>query len=249
MNTNIANPGMCLSAGARFATKLGSIGASHDLVDAFLKDGDNLFYQAIEEHFAPKQLVNQPHSPEVMSVLANWRDFYKKIFDIDLDVSTIRIPEKVNGFDRLIVIAKGIRLNQVWNMHEELEIPTWKWWSGSLEKAMQATERGTVKSSYAFWVRDGQEADEEMKNLSADMIAGSEKKIDTETLLERLVHGLKFWDETKKHLDVNNITLCASSRCADGLVSGVRLGGGRVRVSWCSPSFRAPRLRARQAVR
>ena len=250
MNANIATPGMCLSAGARFATKLGSISASHDLVDAFLKEGDShSFYQVILEHFTPKASKTQSLTPWVAAALANWGDFYQKFFGIDLDVTAIRIPEKVDGFDRLIVVAKGIRLNQVWNAHEEREIRTWKWWSGSLEKAMQESERGPVKESYAFWVRDVQEADEEMKNLSAQMIADSPKKIDTETLLERLVHGLKFWDEIEKQLDVNNITLCASSRYADGAVPEVYWRDDNVLVRGYYPSYRNPYLRARQAVR
>ncbi len=242
---------MCLSAGARFATKLGSIEAPHDLVDAFLKEGDSHpFYQAIIEYFASKPSVIQDLTPWTVSALMNWRDFYQKYFGIDLDTTSIRIPEKVNGFDRLVVIAKGVRLNQVWNIYKDREIPTWQWWSGSLENAMQESERGSVKRSYAFWVRDSQEADDEMKNISAEMIANGEEKIDVENLLERLVHGLKFWDETKKHLDVNNITLCASSRYADGLVPFVgRLDGSRVFVGGYDPSYRYSCLRARQAVR
>ncbi len=251
MKNNIATPGMCLSAGARFATKLGSISASHDLVDAFLKEGDSHpFYQVILEHFTLKASKTQSLTPWVAAALANWGDFYQKFFGIDLDLTDLRIPEKVEGFDRLIVIGKGIRLNQVWNAYKDQKIPTWQWWGGSLENAMQESERGIVNESYAIWVRDGQEADEEMKDLSADMIAASSpQKVDTESLLERLVHGLQVWDATKKHLDVDNITLCASSRSADGVVPWVSFYDACVCVSGYSPSHRDPDLRARQAVR
>lgn len=252
MNTNPASPGQCLSAGSRFATFLGSIGATHETVDAFIKDGNHAFYAAINECFGPKLVVNLPALPEVAKALENWKAFYQKFFGIEVDVSALRIPKKVEGFDRLIVIAKGIRLNQAWNVHEERDIPRWQWWNGSLEKAMQESERGLVKQAYTIWVRDAQEAidvDEELlKELSAEVIA--ERKIDTENLLERLVHGLKFFDETARHLDVKGVTLCASSRYSGGGVPLVhRRDDGCVHVGGYDVQYSVPGLRARRAVR
>jgi len=245
---NTTNPGQCLSAGARFATFLGSIGASSESVDAFIKNGSHPFYATITAQFGPKPVVNLPISSEVAKVLENWRAFYQKFFGIEVDLSALRIPEKVEGFDRLIVIVKGLRLNQVWNVHKERDIPRWQWWTGSLEKKMQESERGQVKETYAFWVRYMVEADEDLKNLSAVEIA--EQKIDTENLLERLVHGLKYFDETGKHLDVSNITLCASSRYADGDVPFVgRDSDGDVSVYRYGVQSVFSDLHARRAVR
>ena len=249
---NTTNPGQCLSAGARFATFLGSIGASSESVVSFIKDGNHPFYAMITEQFGLKPAVNLPVSSEVTKTLESWKVFYQKFFGIELDSSALRIPEKVEGLDRLIVIAKGLRLNQVWNVHEEREIPRWQWWNGSLERAMQESERGLVKQAYAIWVRDVQEAidvDEELlKELPAETIA--DRKIDTENLLERLVHGLKFFDETGKHLDVKGVTLCASSRYSGGDVPYVdRDDDGSVGVDGYGVQNSYPRLRARRAVR
>jgi len=246
---NKATPAQCLSAGARFATFLGSIGATEEVVSAFNKaNAGHPFYDAIAEHFAPKPVVVIPYSEEVFKAFDDWKAFYQKFFGIELDVTGIKIPAHVEGFDRLVIIAKGVRLNRVWNVHEERNIPRYQWWNGALENAMQVSERGEVKETYAFWVRNVVEADEDMKNISAETIA--ERKLDTENLIERLVHGLKFFDETGNHLDVKNVTLCASSRFAGGDVPRVyRLAGGSVDVYGCVVGRFSPRLRARRAVR
>jgi hypothetical protein len=61
---------------------------------------------------------------------------------------------------------------------------------------------------------------------------------------------LKYFDETKQHLDVKNVTLCAGSRDADGGVPDVDWGGGGVKlhVDWYSVGSADPSLRARAAV-
>lgn len=248
MNTNIVSPGTCLSAGSRFATKLHAIGAAQYKVDDFIQGRMPEFERHIAEYFVPKATDLGSLPPEILKVLEGWQKFYQDFFEVDVDLTTIRIPAKQAGFDRLILIVRGIRLNRVWNIHEELKIPRWQWWSGSLEKAIQASERGSVKTTYALWVRDRQEADEELRNLSAERIAN--QKINTESLLERLVHGLKYFDETKNHLDVQYVTLCASSRYADGGVPEVcRDGNGHLHVDGSHPTDRCLLVRARQAVR
>jgi hypothetical protein len=250
MKSNIATPGMCLSVGARIATKLGAIEADYELVETFLKEGEgHPFFRVISDYFVRKLTVSAPPS-EILAMLRYWEAFYAKFFGIEIDLSSVPVPEKKAGFDRLIVIARGICLNRVWNAHKGREIQTWQWWSGPIEKVMQKSERGIVKSSYAFWVRNGQEGDAEMMNLSAEMIAESADKIEVETILERLVHGLKYFDETGQHLDVKSVTLCARSRFADGDVPSVyRDYDGRVCVNGYNPSGRDSCLRARQAVR
>jgi hypothetical protein len=254
MKNDVASPGQYLSAGARFATYLGSINASSEAVDSFIKNGDHLFYEAIRYHFGPKIETAPQLSDEILKQIGSWGIFYKKIFGMDMDFSGVKIPEKFPGFDRLIIISKGLRLNRVWNIHQGLGIQTWKWRSGgSLEAAMRESERGLVKETYAFWVRDIQEADDEsedeLRNLSAERI--EEQKIDTECLLERLVHGIKYHDETKEYLDVKSVTLCAASRYADSRVPGVYCGGDcSVRISWIGVKAAYPlHIRARRTIR
>ena len=182
--------------------------------------------------------------------LQSWVSFYHTYFGLTTDLSGIRIPAKKDGFDCLIVVARGMSINLVYETGKK-NFRSWKWCGDEdLESQMKESERGPVKESYAFWVRDNQEADEDMKNQSAQMIADSKEKIDTENLLERLLHGFKYWSETKNHLDISTITLCASSRYVDGDVPGVdRDDDGLVFVDGFVPEDRYDDLRARRAVR
>ena len=184
-------------------------------------------------------------SSDTSSVISDWQDFYQKFFGLAVDLSGVRVPE---GLERTVYIAMGISINAAVKAHRDRNIPFWKYCDGDLESVIQKSERGPVAASYAIRVKSGQEADEDLKNRSAEMIA--EQNINTENLLERLVHGLKYYDETGKHLDVKNVTLCASSRFSYGSVPFVcRHDDGSVDVHWYSPRPRYARLRARRAVR
>ncbi len=181
--------------------------------------------------------------------LQSWTVFYQKYFGLNFDFSGIHIPDKKDGFDYLIVVGKGMSINRVYNIMKE-NFRSWKWCGRDLESVMQGSEQGGVKESYAFWVRDSQEADEELRDKSAYMIA--EEEIDTENLLERLLHGFKYWSENKNHLDTKTITLCANS--CYGYAGGdaptvVRISDGGASVSRCVPIYRHDDLRARRAIR
>lgn len=182
---------------------------------------------------------------DIPTMLAGWRSFYHKFFNLDLDFSGVRIPPHQPGFDRLIVVAQGLTHNQVYEACVQ-RFPCWRY-TDDLDKATQGLHKRDPKNgSYAIWVRDRIEADEELKNLSANQI--KEKGITTETLLERLIHELKYWNETGQHLDVNNITLCSGSRYRDGIVPYARWGGDKFRVDWYYPDSSSDVLRSRQAV-
>lgn len=90
------------------------------------------------------------------------------------------------------------------------------------------------------------EADEEYKNISANEI--NEKGIKGITLEERLLLEIQYLKETGKHLDIDNLTLCAGSRSSDGGVPYVCWRGGRLRVYGCDPGSRCDSLRARATV-
>ncbi len=110
------------------------------------------------------------------------------------------------------------------------------------------SDRTPKNGPYAVRVRDRVEADEELKNLSAEDIKA--QKINTETLEERFMHEIKFFRETEKHLDVKNVTLCAASRWDDGGVPGVRWSeyDGKMSVYRYGPAYADDFLRARRAV-
>jgi len=174
----------------------------------------------------------------------SWRIFYQKFFGTDIDFSSIRIPEKQPGFDRLIVVAQGLTLNQVYGKCAE-NFPCSRY-IDDLDKAITQNDRNPIKGSYAIWVRDRIKADEELKNLSANDL--KKKNILGITLLEHLLYGLKYWVETGKHLDIQNWTLCAGSRDSGGGVPSGRWYGDRLGVSWDDPDYRYVGLRARAAV-
>ena len=52
----------------------------------------------------------------------------------------------------------------------------------------------------------------------------------------------------RKHLDIQNITLCSGSRYLDGHVPRVRWYGGRLLVHWSFPGDSSGSLRSRQIV-
>lgn len=207
-------------------------------------DNPRGFGKSINELLMPPPKVMEG-APSALTEADDWKAFYKKFFGLDVDLSAVRVP---NGLERTIFIAEGISINMAAKAHTDRDIPFWKYCDSDIEAVVRESERGPVKTSYAIRVRKGQEADNDLRNLSAEDIAA--KGIDTENLLERLVHGLKYYDETGKHLDVKNVTLCASSRYAGGDVPGVfRDDVGWVSVFWYDPQGRDSYLGARRSVR
>jgi hypothetical protein len=104
------------------------------------------------------------------------------------------------------------------------------------------------KESYVICLRDEPEPDKEYLGRSAHD-ADPDQKFGV-TLLERLIHGLMYFIETKRHLDEKGWTLCSGSRCAGGAVPYVYWSpdGREVRVSWCGVWGAASSGGLRQAV-
>ncbi len=160
------------------------------------------------------------------------------------------LPLCAQGFKRHDVFGNAIYLNVV-PVNNGNEIckalfPCWRW-TEDLDCAVTENER-KPKESYLIWVRDREEADEELKNLSANDI--KRKKLTTQTLLERMIHGRKFFKETGRHLDISTRTLCAGSRFQDSDVPGVDWYGcySKVRVGDDGPGDSGDDLRSRQVV-
>lgn len=179
---------------------------------------------------------------EEAGCVAEWQEFYRDVFGgMDVDFSDLQIPEKQEGFDRLIVMAQGISAKQAYDKCKKL-FPCRKW-----DEALEVeSDRKATEGAYAIWVRGRVEADEELKNLSANDL--EKRAIPGITLEERLIFELKWFKETEKHLDVESWTLCAGSRCPGGDVPGVSWGGDELFVFRCLPSGASSRLRPRQVV-
>jgi len=151
-------------------------------------------------------------------ITAGWEGFYKKFFGKEYDFSDVVIPERPNvGRWRLLIIA-DLTLEQLYAKCKE-QFKCWRWTDDDLDKKVAWNERDAKNGAYAIWVKDETEADENLKDLSANDIKS--KGITTETLAEHLIHELKYFDETGEHLDIKNVTLCAGSRYGDGYVPSV----------------------------
>lgn len=179
--------------------------------------------------------------------LTEWSKLYHDHFGIELDTKTISIPAHQKGFDRLIVVAQGITIQQAYDVCNTL-FPCRKSINKSLDEAVSSNDRNSLNNSYAIWTRDRIEADEELKNISANNLKS--RNISTLTLLERILFELKYFLETRNHLDINNTTLCTGSRSSDGSVPYACWARSKfhVGVSWCGPGRSDSGLRAREAV-
>lgn len=176
-------------------------------------------------------------------VVEAWLSFYKKTFGWDVDFSDIKIPNYQEGFGRVIVVAKGLTLNQVYQACKE-KFPCWTY-SEDLDKQVTKNDRTPDKQSYAIRIRDRIEADEELKNLSFNNLA--KKNILGITLLERILLELKYFDETGNHLDNNSITRCDGSRHSGGHVPCVRWDDDDgLGVDWCDTGDAHDDLRSRE---
>lgn len=178
-------------------------------------------------------------------IIAAWEAFYFKYFEIDVDLSGIRIPDDPGGFERVLIVVQGLTFNQAFDVcaakflvYNRIE---------DFECRVSANERNPIVCHYTILVRDRVEADKELMNRSAEWI--KEKKFTTETLLERFIHELKFFDETGRHLDIENQTLCSGSRfLLGGYVPSALWINGMFKVCWRNLWSDNPRLRAREVV-
>jgi len=178
--------------------------------------------------------------------LSSWTSLYVEM-GITLDPSQVKIPERKSGFDRLIVVSKGMTPQKAFDLcTARFGGKTRKYTSESLNTVVPTNDRTADKGPYAVWVRDLQEADEELKNLSATML--TEQSIAGITLTERLLLELAYHQETKQHLDTGNWTLCSGSRYSGGGVPDVLWGDDELEVLWNCSDNRHSRLRSRAVV-
>ena len=205
-----------------------------------IKNKPNFASLLLERSSSVAPAENQDQS--LKALLRDWSKFYHQYFGIQPDFSGLMIPPRPEGFDFLIVVLKGITSNRIVTAMRQ----------AGIQVSLYTENLDSIKSdrdstqTYAIWVRNRQEADEELKNLSVNKI--QEMGLKTETLPERLLHGFKFWDESHIHLDVRNITLCAGSRDSYGNVPVVNWDVSKVRVCWYFPADASVFLRARSAV-
>lgn len=203
------------------------------------------FNTAIAEVIVAKTRELSGLSP-YLALVADWEKFYRDL-GVAVDLSNLAVPKKQEGFDRLIVVAKGMTSQGAYNLCEKL-FRCWKYTDESLDEVIIHEDRAAKNKSYAVWVRDRVEADEELAGKSFNDLANL--KIPGITLTEREILEAKYFKETGKHLDISNWTLCSGSRNSDGGVPYAYWDGiGReFCVYWAFPAFACGLLRSRQVV-
>ena len=182
---------------------------------------------------------------DIGDVLQDWKKFLTEIFGTGVNTSGITIPEHQPGFDRLVVVPQGMTLNEVLQACRD-RFPVWSYCDDDPDRDVTENDR-EPKETYAIWVRDRVEADEELRGFSVNDL--QKRGIPGITLLERLLLELMFFEESGKHLDAETWTLCSGSRhTVGGYVPHVWWGYDGLRVYWYALDDRGNLLRSRQVV-
>ena len=182
---------------------------------------------------------------------ASWVDFYRRIFGKEVDLANLHVPDKPDyGPEHepcAILMVPGVTNNDAFDACKKQFDKAWRY-ADDLNTVRDIVMRpeGPPEGPYVVWIKANVEADSDLANVSARDIES--RGLNTLTLRERLTLELKYFDETKSHLDINNWTLCAGSRYADGLVPGVSWRDGKLGVDWCGVDGVDSGLRARAAV-
>lgn len=143
-----------------------------------------------------------------------------------------------------IPVLSGLTPNKVVKIFRRLGVDM-SLYVDDLDTSVPINDRDPKNGSYLISCKAIIEADEENKNLSANMLTN--RGFRGLTLLERLLLELAYYLATTKHLDITNVTLCSGSRLSDGDVPGVSWSTNscEVYVSWYDPDCRSDNLRAR----
>jgi len=193
-------------------------------------------------------VVNEVVTVQENINLESWVNFYQKHFDLTADFSGLKIPQKpTEGNWRLLVIPQGLTNNQVYDACAK-QFPCWRYKDDLDAPPVPTNERGLKDDIYAIWVRDAVEADNVHQKKSANMVQSVKMK--TETLLERMLHELKYFLETGKHLDLSKTAFCICSRNSDGNVSPpyAHWDETEFHVYWGGNDYRYGDLRSRGVV-
>jgi len=231
---NVATDVEVFALAACFATKVKSLGASGDCVQSAINDRNHRLWLAVENSL----------KPSLDFILRSWQTFYRTYLGKEVDFSGLILPDKQTGFDRSIILVRGLTMNQVYDACAAA-FPCWRY-SDDLDATVAKNDRDPQNGTYAIWIRDRVEADVELDDLSANMLA--ERKIKGITLLERMLFELKYFSETGEHLDVKTWTLCSGSRDLSDFVPRVHQPGSEFRVYSYSANFHRPCRRSREVI-
>jgi len=157
------------------------------------------------------EILNEPVS-SYYEKIKSWEDFYLKYFNLPIDLQNIKIPEKPKEEVDLLIVVPAISVDRVIKAMRKhfnvIMVVTGA--EGKLHNMV------SYHGPYAAWATMNRNPYRKLRGKSA--VWAEENKISGETLLERLLQGFKYWDEKNEHLDHNYLTICSSSRFANGSV-------------------------------
>ena len=184
---------------------------------------------------------------DTAAFLADWQKHFLEVYGLTVDLSGVPLPAVRQGFGWGVVRIPELTAQKMFDVLT-IKFKTWKW-CGDIDQDLDQTKeaRTTTNGPYVVWLRDRIEADEELKNLSANDLA--ERGTNCITEPERIaLEGWFYW-KTGGHLDIKNVTLSAGSCWSVGIVpfAGWRDGGGFY-VDWCFTGVRCGNVRAREVV-
>ncbi len=215
---------------------------SAEQVDVLIKDPGPI-YDWMEKMFN-KKFDDNKNSRQIKAI---WKRIYKNWFGLQKDFSNLQVPENYDPRKHFaVIVAQGLTMNEiVASMRKRFSVYLYR---DNLDASITHNDRDAKNGDYIVLFNKNIEADEEFKNLSANKL----KKMDHQgiTLMERLLLEVLYFDKTKKHLDINNWTLCSGSRGSDGDVPRVDWISlhGRLHVGWCSFDNFDAYLRSRAVV-
>ncbi|MDO8582567.1 MAG: hypothetical protein Q7R63_01050 [bacterium] len=216
-----------------------ALGLLEDVVRKLRTDTSGKYRQAIagalkDSTNTRRILAKHLREPIYKDELERWKDRWRQSF------SGLWVPEYREGFDRLIVIPRGIWNDSACALYSQAGIPL------SFDKRIvdaSSNDRKTDRA-YAVWVRKRREADEEnAKKSFQDLV-----RVSGISLLERLVFGWDWFLEFSDHPDQESWTLCTGSRCSNGDVPGMCSRGVGIAVHWDEVDTADAGLRMREVV-
>jgi hypothetical protein len=223
---------------------LEALGPMHDLVERLLGENRVWWLCALKKFLRKENPFIADES--FFETKEMWKKIYKKHFRSKVDFSSLQIPECPGHVADywLVIVAKGMTPEKIFLACKKT-FGAWKWTEKNLDDVARSV-RNSGAGSYAIWVRSSVEADEEFKNLSANELEKrGHKGITSE---ERMLLEIMYFEQTSKHLDINNVTLCTGSRYDDGNVPRVFWLGDGLSVRWDYPDDSSGNLRSRVVV-
>lgn len=176
-----------------------------------------------------------------------WIKIYEEYFHVKKDFVSVFIPVSYDPDKHfVIIVAKGLTLNQAMSaMREKFAVDSL---ARDLDASVTKNDR-IADRDYCILVRKNVEADENLRKISAQALAGmSDFKVIT--LLERFLLEIYYFKKTEKHLDVANTTLCSGSSDSKGNTPGVRYDhiNDSVNIVWYRSRFSIGYLRPRKVL-